>query len=396
MQYDPYYFMKNLAKPLCIGGLACVLAACANQAEESKPIAAQTIQPPPPVVSKIAKPSLRMLAHTLRAQNLTGSYAQRAEVMVQVPDIAKRLQLPETFVRNALGNADHLPRVVRLMTPSSAKTGKKRRRNWRAYRKRFIDPVRIRAGVEFWRANEAALYRAEREFGVPAHFIVGIIGVETIYGRYTGNIRVLDALATLSFDFPQAHPRAAARNKFFRQELEAYLLLCAQNGDDPQIIEGSYAGAMGLPQFMPSSWQKYAVDYDGDGRIDLFNSPIDAIGSVANYFKAFGWEPNLPPLYNVRFDTNRLQLQTLLEPDIITSFTPQQMYDYGAVVEGLPSSGYVGKNGKLALVELENGSNPSSYYAGTQNFYVITRYNHSSYYAKSVIDLGEAVLHAMR
>lgn len=385
---------KKTFTALWVGAVAWGLAACANQAEEAKPIAAKTIQKPVSVLQKIDKPSLRMPTHTLHEQPLMGTYAQRADVMAQVPDIAQRLQLPEVFVRNALGNANHLPRVVRLMTPVSAKTGKKRRRNWRAYRKRFIDPVRIQAGVQFWRENEAALYRAEQEFGVPAHIIVGIIGVETIYGRYTGNTRVLDALATLSFDFPQAHPRAAARNKFFRQELEAYLLLCAQNGDDPQTIEGSYAGAIGLPQFMPSSWQKYAVDYDGDGRIDLFNSPIDAIGSVANYFKAFGWEPNLPSLYNVRFDENRLQLQTLLEPDIITSFTPQQMYDYGAVVAGLPSNGYVGKNGKLALVELENGNNPSSYYAGTQNFYVITRYNHSSYYAKSVIDLGDAVLRA--
>lgn len=320
---------------------------------------------------------------------LAGSYAARAEVMAQVPEMAQRLRLPEVYVRNAIGNANFLPNVQRLILPA----GKGVRRNWAAYRSRFVEPVRIRAGVQFWRENAPALQRAEREYGVPAHFIVGIIGVETIFGRHMGNLRVIDTLSTLSFDFPAEHPRAEARNRFFRQELEAYLLLCARNRDNPLDLRGSYAGAMGLPQFMPSSWNQYAVDYDGDRHIDLFTSSTDAIGSVAAYFRAFGWEPGLPPVYEVRLDEERLQLPTLLAPDIRPSFTVQQMADYGAPLQ--EAAPHLGQNGKLALIELENGQAAPSYYAGTQNFYVITRYNNSSYYAKAVIDLGEAVRQAM-
>ena len=317
---------------------------------------------------------------------LGGSYAKRPEVMDQVSAMARRLRLPEVYVRNAIGNADYLPAVPRLILPA----GQGVRRNWSVYRSRFVEPVRIRAGVQFWRENAPALRRAEHEFGVTAQFIVGIIGVETIFGRNMGNMRVIDALSTLSFDFPRQHPRAQARNQFFLDELQAYLLLCARNGDNPLALQGSYAGAMGLPQFMPSSWLKYAVDYDGNRHIDLFTSPTDAIGSVAKYFRAFGWEPGLPPVYDVEFDDSRLQLPSLLAPDIRPSFTLQEFADQGALVQA--AAPHLGQNGKLALIELENGQNaPNQYYAGTQNFYVITRYNNSSYYAKAVIDLGEAV-----
>ena len=330
-----------------------------------------------------------LLPQALTPMPLDGSYAGRPEVMEQVPAMARRLRLPEVYVRNAIGNADYLPAVPRLILPA----GQGVRRNWGVYRSRFVEPLRIRAGVQFWRENAPALRRAEREFGVPAHFIVGIIGVETIFGRNVGNMRVIDTLSTLSFDFPQQHPRAAARNQFFREELQAYLLLCARNGDNPLALQGSYAGAMGLPQFMPSSWLKYALDYDGDRHVDLFASPADAIGSVANYFVSFGWEPGLPPLYDVAFDAPHLQLPTLLASDIVPAFTLQEFSALGAQVQH--AAPHLGRSGKLALIELENGPSAPSYYAGTQNFYVITRYNNSSYYAKAVIDLGEAVRQAL-
>ncbi len=357
------------------------LAACATRTQKAVPGKAAGDAMPAALAFTEAE-----LGAFAQPMPLAGSYAQRPEVMAQVQAMAQRLRLPEAYVRNAIGNANFLPSVPRLILPA----GRGVRRNWQVYRSRFVEPIRIRAGVQFWRENAPALQRAEQEYGVPAHFIVGIIGVETIFGRHMGNMRVIDTLATLSFDFPQEHPRAEARNRFFREELEAYLLLCASNRDNPLTLLGSYAGAMGLPQFMPSSWLKYAVDYDGNGHIDLFTSPTDAIGSVAKYFRAFGWEPGLPPVYDVEFDDSRLQLPSLLAPDIRPSFTLQEFADQGGLVQA--AAPHLGQNGKLALIELENGQNaPNQYYAGTQNFYVITRYNNSSYYAKAVIDLGEAV-----
>jgi membrane-bound lytic murein transglycosylase B len=255
------------------------------------------------------------------------------------------------------------------------------------YRSRFIDPIRIRAGQRFWQENQAMLERAEREYGVPAEIIVGIIGVETIYGQQMGTFRVMDALATLAFDFPSAHPRAKERTEFFRRELEQFLSLTNRSNTDPFEPRGSYAGAMGLGQFMPSSWVRYAVDYDGDGRVDLFNSPADAIGSVANYFRGHGWTPGMPTHFGVQFDAARLQMDDLLAPDILPTFSVASMQAKGAVLDAAG----VQHNGPLALVELQNGAEAPSYVAGTENFYAITRYNWSSYYAMAVIELGETI-----
>jgi membrane-bound lytic murein transglycosylase B len=302
-------------------------------------------------------------------------------------DVAARRNLDRAWVRATIGNARLLPNVPRLMLPAPRGTAK----NWRVYRSRFIDAARIGAGVRFWRANAATLARAEAEFGVPAEIIVGIVGVETIYGRNMGNFRVIDALATLSFDFPQAHPRAAERQAFFRGELESFLSTESRTAEDPMLPLGSYAGAMGMPQFMPSSIARYAIDYDGDGRIDLVNNTADVIGSVANYFKAFGWKPGMPSIYPVGFDESRLRKDVLLAPDILPSFSADAFVAAGAVLEGEA----LRHPGLLALIELQNGADAPSYVAGTQNFYVITRYNWSSYYAMSVIELGREVRAAM-
>lgn len=316
------------------------------------------------------------------------TYRDRADALAWADEVAVRRGLEPAWVRQMLAQARQLPLVTQLMTPAPAGTPK----NWQAYRSRFIEPRRIEAGVRFWQSQREVLARAEAEYGVPAELIVGVIGVETLYGQQTGTFRVLDALATLAFDFPASHPRAAERVRFFQGELEQFLSLRAQSGLDLLSVRGSYAGAMGLPQFMPSSWIRYGVDFDRDGRVDLFGSPADVIGSVANYFKVFNWQPGLPTHYPVRFDTERLDKDALLAPDILPTFSVDSFVAKGAVLTG----DALQHRGPLALVELQNGDNPPSYVAGTENFYAVTRYNWSSYYALAVIELGQAVAAALR
>ncbi len=301
---------------------------------------------------------------------------------------AERLQLDPQWVRKHLGQARRLHSVERLVLPPSSPAAK----NWAAYRARFIEPQRIQAGLRFWQTHRSALERAEREFGVPASVVVAIIGVETFYGQYTGNFRVIDALATLAFHFPAAHPRAAARESFFKGELEQFLVLTSRSGADPLSIRGSYAGAMGLPQFMPSSWARHAVDFDGNGGIDLFGSPTDAIGSVANYFKAFDWRPGMPTHYPVTLTPGQTDMDSLMAPDILPTFSVANFVSKGASLSGAALQ----HTGPLALIELRNGTEAPSYVAGTENFYAITRYNWSSYYAMAVIDLAEAVAREMQ
>ena len=320
----------------------------------------------------------------------TVTYAGDPVVMAFADDVAQRRGLDAASVRALLGQARKLPRVQQLMRPAPTETAK----NWAAYRARFIEPVRLKAGQAFWQRHRTWLDKAQAETGVPASLIVGVIGVETLYGRHTGDFRVLDALTTLAFDFPPEHPRAAARSAFFRDELEQLLSLAQRTGQDAASLRGSYAGAMGLPQFMPSSWVKYAVDFDGDGRVDLQGSPADAIGSVANYFVAFGWKPGMPTHYPVSFDPARLDMDALLAPDILPTFSPASFEAKGAVLsdEGRAHPG------PLALIELHNGASgqPPSHVAGTENFYAVTRYNWSSYYALAVIELGLAVEASLR
>jgi membrane-bound lytic murein transglycosylase B len=314
-------------------------------------------------------------------------YASRPEAMALADEIATRQQLDRHWVRRAIGQAVQLPQVVRLMTPAPTGTPK----NWQLYRSRFIEPVRLQAGARFWQTHRETLARAQQQFGVPPEIIVGIIGVETLYGQHQGNFRVIDVLATLAFDFPASHPRAAERSRFFKTELEQLLSLHRHRSVDPLRLRGSYAGAMGMPQFMPSSWVRFAVDFDGDGRIDLFHSTADVIGSVANYFKAFGWQPGQPTHYSVRFDPSRFDRDALLAPDILPTFTVASFSAKGAVLDAAGLQ----HQGPLALVELQNGEEPPSYVAGTENFYAITRYNWSSYYAMAVIELGRAVATAL-
>ena len=308
----------------------------------------------------------------------SGTYADHHAAQAWGQGLAERSGLDAQQVRKVLDRAHRLPAVEQLVLPPA----KPQLRNWQAYRARFVEPRRIAAGQRFWDQHARTLARAEQVYGVPAALVVGIIGVETLYGQHTGRFRVLDALSTLAFDFPQAHPRAAQRQQFFRDELGHFLQMTLGRGLDPVSIRGSYAGAMGLPQFMPSSWLQYAVDFDGDGHIDLLGNPDDAIGSVARYLQAHRWQPGQATHFGVQVPRDPDRLQQLLAPDILPTFSVQ-----GA---GLGASARQ-HTGPLALVELRNGEAAPSYVLGTENFYAITRYNWSSYYAMAVIELGEAI-----
>lgn len=315
------------------------------------------------------------------------SYAHRDDARALADQIAAEQVLPRAWVRSTLGKAHRMPQLAKLVLPPSPGPAGGTARNWRQYRSRMLDGGRVQGGVSFWAENEQTLARAQSVYGVPAEIIVGIIGVETRYGREMGRYRVLDTLATLALDFPAEHPRASARTAFFKGELSAFLRQCHDQNMDPLKARGSYAGAMGIPQFMPSSFMRYAVDFDGDGRIDLVNSVADAIGSVARYFQSFDWKPGMPTHYAVDFDYARLDMPALLAPDIRPTFDGERFAALGAVVAG-PGRAHTGP---LALIELQNGEYSPTYIAGTENFYAITRYNWSSYYAYAVIELGQAV-----
>jgi membrane-bound lytic murein transglycosylase B len=350
------------------------------------PLAASAQPAAQPADTEVAQATTKPRA-AAKPQRRGTPYAERQDAMEFADTLAARHDIDPAWVRRMIGQAQNLPVVSRLMQPAPAATAK----NWRVYRSRFIDPIRIAAGVRFWQDNQRTLQRAEQEFGVPAEIIVGIIGVETIYGQQMGDFRVIDALATLSFDFPESHPRAAERTRYFRGELEQFLLHHRAQRTSPLRPVGSYAGAWGMPQFMPTSLARWGVDYDGDKSIDLAGNTEDVIGSVANYFKGYGWITGMPTHYPVSFDKSKLDLEGLLAPDILPSFSLASFQAKGAVLEG-PALEH---KGPLALIELQNGGEPPTYVAGTENFYVITRYNWSSYYAMAVIELGREVREAM-
>ncbi len=252
-------------------------------------------------------------------------------------------------------------------------------KQWKEYRPMFITDTRIARGVDFWRQHEAALARAEQEYGVPAQIIVSIIGVETFFGRNTGNYRVIDALSTLGFDYP---PRAP----FFRKELREFLLLAREQQVDPLTLKGSYAGAMGLPQFMPSSFRAYAVDFDGDGHINIWTDPDDAIGSVASYFKRHGWVAGQQVVSRATARGDRVDegLSPALDPVMSVGELRQLGWaSHDALRDDMPVTAF----------RLE-GDNGPEYWLGLNNFYAITRYNRSVMYAMAVYQLSESLVQA--
>ncbi|MDB5803441.1 MAG: Lytic murein transglycosylase [Betaproteobacteria bacterium] len=307
-------------------------------------------------------------------------YQTRPEVQAFIADMAQKHGFVETELKFLFARARFYPGIVDLMAPPT----NPRVRSWQAYRSRFLDSVRIEGGAALWRSHGRALARAEKEYGVPAEIIIAIIGVETVYGRNTGGFRVIDALTTLAFDYPR-------RGDFFRDELENYLLFARDENIDIFTLKGSYAGAIGIPQFMPSSWRKWAVDFDGDGKIDLRNSFEDAIGSVANFLKGHGWVAGAPIAFPARVDGSAWR--ELLDRDILPSVKVAELPKFGVTSESLIRQN-LPEDTLGALVDLVTPDAPTEYWVGLQNFYVITRYNRSSFYAMSVMELARAIKQA--
>jgi membrane-bound lytic murein transglycosylase B len=300
-------------------------------------------------------------------------YNKREDVRQFIAEMVEK----HGFVRKELNllfsRATFQPSVIKAITPPLEPQA----RSWQAYRGLFLTRERIEAGAAFRARHAEALARATELYGVPEEIIVAIIGVETVYGRNTGSYRVIDALSTLAFDY---RPRA----EFFRAELENYLLFARDAGIDTLGLRGSYAGAIGIPQFMPGSYRRYAVDHDGDGRQDLSGSFADAIGSVANFLKAHGWEAGRPAAFTASVQGERFR--KLVDAGI------KPTYRFGDLEAfGVRAGGEVEAQAPCALIELETPGEASEYLVGLTNFYVLTRYNRSSLYAAAVLELARAV-----
>lgn len=305
------------------------------------------------------------------------SYATRPDVRAFINEMVQRHGFVEAELNTVFARAQRKEAILVAIDRPPEKT-----KPWTEYRAGFLTEQRVREGIQFWNKHRAPLARATREYGVPAEVIVAILGVETYYGRRKGRWRVIDSLVTLAFDFP---PRAA----YFRSELEHYLLLVREAGIDVFEVHGSYAGAIGMPQFMPRSYMAYAVDFDGSGTVNLSSSAADAIGSVANFLRKHGWRAGQPvqSRATVRGNEFTRSLQSGVEP----RYTLTELASAGVELEDTDER--LAADTLAALVELTNGPEASEFRVGFHNFYVLTRYNRSALYSSVVVDLA-AVLHA--
>ena len=322
-------------------------------------------------MKSVLGPLLLAIAAASHAAPPAPSFADDADVVAFARDLGVRHAFDSDALLAQFARIRPNERVLQLIRPPVSPT----QRSWERYRARFLNERRIDGGIRFWEENHARLIKASALYGVPEEIIVAIIGVETEYGRNTGGFRVLEALATLAFKYP---PRA----EFFRTELEQFLLLSRENNLDPLAVKGSFAGAIGIPQFMPGSQRRYAVDFDGDQRVDLSGSIDDAIGSVARFLEQHGWQAGQPVA--VQAATNGAPDPALLQAGIRPSLNVAELADKGVRADTDPQ-------GTVALIDLVSPNKDTEYWLGFENFYVITRYNRSSFYAMSVFQLGEEI-----
>ena len=277
-------------------------------------------------------------------------------------------------IKLIIGQAEKQQKIIDSMNSPAEFTW-----TWDRYRKLFIEPKRIKNGKLFIKKNLKTLERAEAQFGVPKEVITAILGVETRYGKIMGSYRVLDALSTLSFDYPR-------RSNFFSQELINLLLLARENNLDIFKLKGSYAGAMGYGQFIPSSYRAYAVDFDNDGSVDLLNSVEDAIGSIANYLFQHGWKSNYPIIWEVNNSFEGFNSDSVNNVRKKVNFDSKRMSPKNAI-----DFNFEGLNTDVLLLSYETNKS-TNYFVGTRNFIAITKYNVSHFYAKAVYDLAQEFL----
>ena len=311
-----------------------------------------------------------ILLCTKISSNENLNYSSRGDVKEYIAELSAKHDFDFDQLLKLLGSAVYQERVVRIMNRQPEGT-----MTWSGYKEMMVSDSRISAGKEFINLYREDLYRAEDLYGVPAEIIASIIGIETRYGRITGNIRVLDSLMTLSFNYPR-------RSKFFKIQLEEFLLLSREEGFDPRSLEGSIAGAMGYGQFMPDSYRKYAVDFDADGVRDILTNPVDAIGSVANFLSKKGkWKPNTPIAIEARSVSNQKNFKSKFKP-------------YMTLIElngiGLEPKEKISGNLKFVPISLELDEG-YEHWLGFDNYYSLSRYNRSKLYVMAVIEFSRSL-----
>jgi len=306
------------------------------------------------------------------------NYLARSEAQALIDSLVEAHQLDRATLEAVLASAEYDESVIEAISRP-----KERTLEWHEYREIFLQPLRVRRGLNFWQENRDALERAEADYGVPPEVIVAIIGVETDYGRVTGNHRALNSLATLAFDYPP-------RSEFFSKELKHLLLLASEEGKDAGSFKSSYAGALGLAQFMPSSFRAYAVDFSGDQQRDIWKNSEDAIGSVGNYLAVRGWRPGervlMPVSLGEQADMDALRFQG----DFSAAPSIADLAGEGVLFHN-PEWSELERDVQVMLTSFDNGDGAEPY-AGLNNFYVITRYNRSHMYARAVHELSHMLL----
>ncbi len=299
-------------------------------------------------------------------------YSGNPQARALIDELVANENFDRAELEKVLAQAERKDNILEAISRPAEKT-----KPWYEYRAIFVTDQREEEGIAFYQKHRETFARAEAELGVPQEMILAIIGVETYYGRIAGSYRVLDALATLAFDYPR-------RSEFFTSELRNYLILTRDQGFDPTVLKGSYAGAMGYGQFMPSSYREYAIDFDGDGVVDIWNNPVDAIGSVANYFKRHGWQPGEPVVFAADSEPDvPPEVFVNSRADLKPTRTVGQFRELGVTPrqEVAPDA--------LATAMKFEVADGYEYWLGVHNFYVITRYNLSAMYAMSVYQLSQ-------